>query len=303
MFRSLKLVSTVLAVVVISTLVVPAFAAEASPVENGGKPVISSVDNGKLSDAKTGSSQFSVSTLDEYAVNEGVSSRAALTDLNVFNLRSETYTPPFPLSTNIPFRFDVENATNVDAPAPILTVYMNGSLIGTTNLPTIPAYNGRTFGFNVGAAFSGNYTVTVKVNETQAIPESNYNNNQVSGIYTWGAGDTGLTAYAFNLTDNTPTFPVGSTKQFSMSVLNGSDISFNMVQVQIDIIADGVTTSSDILSIGSLPAHNIRQNLNFYITFPVPGNCTVRMTVLSPSGYTDPYPTDNVREINLVITP
>ncbi|MGH8890677.1 MAG: discoidin domain-containing protein, partial [Acidothermaceae bacterium] len=100
-------------------------------------------------------------------------------DLTVSNV---THSPASPVETDaVTLGATVTNAGTAASAATTVNFYLGTTTVGSANVGALTAGSSTTVSANVGAQTAGSYTPTAKVDEANAIVETNENNNSASG--------------------------------------------------------------------------------------------------------------------------
>ena len=100
-------------------------------------------------------------------------------DLTVSNV---THSPASPVETDaVTLGATVTNAGNAASAATTVNFYLGTTKVGSANVGALAAGASTTVSANVGAQSAGTYTPTAKVDESNAVIESNEANNSASG--------------------------------------------------------------------------------------------------------------------------
>ncbi len=178
--------------------------------------------------------------------------RANLADIRLLNL-SNPAGVILPANTTIEYTFDIGNYGNAAVPASIpLNVYVDNTLLGTTTVegPIEPGH-----GIHVAIAIrvdsTGSHTIKLQGNPNQSFLESNYNNNSVSGIFSYISDLTAVDVAAYELSASGAGVSLnqitcGTSVTFDIAVAN---YSRNVVSAPIKLLFNNVLAVGETVSL------------------------------------------------------
>lgn len=228
--------------------------------------------------------------------NEAPEAIAALPDLVMKNLTA-IESQPFELVAGIPFSVQVENLGSTAANNVKLSVFMNGTKLGQADCGNIPAGTGVKLEFDVGTDRGGMHTLSLIVNESHAIVESNYSNNSITGSYRW-ASYNGICAFSFESTDGVYEFPIETPQEFTLQVANfgATDVS----NVSVAYIVNTTIVQTFTMS-GTIPPGYARSG-TISVGFGLPGHRNLGILVDPGQVISDPDRSDNILTSDVIIT-
>ncbi len=241
---------------------------------------------------------------------DGIEAQAAsLPDLAVLNLSPKNYkdADTLPLSTQIPFSFQVGNYGSQPSPKAALKIYFAGSLKVSEELPAISPGTGLNLEVGIRCEKSGNYMVKLEVNPSKAFSESNFNNNTIEKSFKWGSGtskNTGLSLWELTMENKKePVFQQYVEQTFEMVIANTSNEAAVNPQIKIELMTAKQTPFKDSTQTinGTMAAGRVYR-VPFKIRIDRRGGYILKVTVVPPSAYTDPDTKDNTAEMNLIVT-
>ncbi|MWC28063.1 discoidin domain-containing protein [Paenibacillus sp. MMS18-CY102] len=148
---------------------------------------------------------------------------AANPDLTITGM---SWTPSSPVETDaVVLNATVKNNGNADAPATTVNFYLNSELVGSSPVGALAAGASSTVSFNAGTKTAATYSVSAKVDESNAIIEQNDANNS----YTNAASLVVAPVASSDLVGTaswTPSTPVaGNAVGFTVNLKNQGTIS------------------------------------------------------------------------------
>lgn len=241
---------------------------------------------------------------------DGIAAQAAsLPDLAVLNLKPKNYqeTDTLPLSTQIPFSFQVGNYGSQPSPKATLKIYFAGTLKISQELPAISPGTGRNLEVGIRCEKAGIHKVRLEVNPLKAFGESDFSNNITEKSFKWGSGaskNTGLSLWEFAMANGKePVFQQYVDQTFEMVIANTSSVAAVNPQTKIELMTVGgrpFTDSTQTIN-GTMAAGRI-YSVPFKIRIDRRGGYILKVTVVPPAGYTDPDTKDNTAQMNLIVT-
>ena len=136
------------------------------------------------------------------------------------------WTPASPVETNaITLNATVQNAGSAASAATSVNFYLGTSLVGTASVGALAAGASATVSANIGAKDAGSYSVTAKVDESNAVIETDNSNNSFTAASPLAVGQV-QSSDLIGTASWTPSNPsAGNTVTFTVNLKNQGNIA------------------------------------------------------------------------------
>lgn len=201
-------------------------------------------------------------------------------DLKVTGL---TWAPASPVETNaITLSATVQNAGTLASPATSVNFYLGSTLAGTASVGALAAGASATVSANIGAKDAGSYAVAAKVDENNAVVETDNSNNSYTAPSQLVVGQV-QSSDLIGTTSWTPSNPsAGNTVAFTVNLKNQGNLASAGGAHAVTVVlknAAGATVQTFNGSYNGTLAAGASVNVNVGTWTAVNGSYTVTTTV------------------------
>ena len=137
-----------------------------------------------------------------------------------------SWTPANPVETSaITLNATVKNIGSLSAPPSTVNFYMGSELVGSASVGALTAGSSATVSVNAGMKNAGTYTVSAKVDESNAIIEQNESNNSFAGSTSLVVAPVSSSDLVATTTWNPSNPSAGNTVTFTVNLKNQGNIA------------------------------------------------------------------------------
>ncbi|SNS83021.1 CARDB protein [Anaerovirgula multivorans] len=187
-----------------------------------------------------------ITVTDSVYKSTSMSTSSTLPDLNITNLREKPgVTYPFKVGETAYFEYTIANHGGTSTPWNTkVGIYYNTIHVGTITVGTIQAGYTYTGGISLDGIPEGTHEIKVKADPFNEISESNENNNEDKGNFTW-QGVPDLNVSSFKTVSNARDFEIEKGVDFIFTISNeGTGRANGSIPIHLHLFGTEIYTSS-----------------------------------------------------------